>query len=161
VETANERLKNLLLLLLEALGADGELERFDRRRFKEYVAAAGYNPAEFDLLFDWFESQERPYATTNWLEVPLDNTAVGSGPRLFGDEERVFLSPHAFGHLLNLVADGQIDRRQMESVIQYASLFSSGPLSPRDIDQLLDQVVLTFNDQGTGHLPDQGLDSIH
>ncbi len=161
MEPVLERLKNLLVLILEILDSESEDSLIDRRRVQEYVIAAGYDPSEVDMLLDWIDSHGSSRIESRWLESIAEGDATNASVRLFGDDEREFLSPPAFGYLLDLCSDGQISQHQMESVIQYASLVSIGPMSRKEVGTLLDQVVFTSNEWGSFRLPECGFESEH
>ncbi len=140
MESARERLKNLLLILLEAVDTGGDLLRLDRQKLGEMVVASGYDEADLGGLLDWLELNWNG-RVSSLLEIAEDaDGPAGDGVRLLGEDEREFLTPRAFGYLLELCQGGQISRQQMEDLIHYASLVAVLPLQREEIDGLLEQV---------------------
>ena len=85
--------------------------------------------------------RERP---SELLTILLENrgpTGVAGGVRCLAEEERLALTPEAFGYLLALRHRRQISRRQMERLIHCAGLVSEAPLGRREMDDLLDRVL--------------------
>jgi uncharacterized protein Smg (DUF494 family) len=156
MESAQQRLKNLLLILLESLATYGDGLALDRRRFHDLAAAAGYDAVDVGGILDWLEGQwlsgSRP-----WLSAePVANMGSPSGVRCYGDPDRQALEPAAFGYLLRLVKAGQLSRGQMEQLLQHAGLVAATPLDNRELDVLIDQVVFGRAASGADFAPGTG-----
>ncbi len=152
METVRERLKQLLIILLEAIEAGGGSVRVDKLRFQAGLAAAGYDEEEIAGLLDWFEDQWLSAAREDARALAGDQTR-GGALRGFEPAEREVLTPEAFGYLLGLRQQGRLSAAQMESVIHYASLVSVAPLNRRDADRLLDQLFFSFPGRDAGAAP--------
>lgn len=161
MESTRQRLRNLLIILLEAIASGEEDVWLDRQRFQDLVAAAGYDDSDIDGVLDWLEDQWLPVARGAWPATGAERMSDSRGVRLFGEDEREFLTPDAFGYLLSLRRAGQITHQQMETLIHYASLVSLLPLERQEVDQLLERVL--FSPPGRDPLgpPAAGLGKAH
>jgi hypothetical protein len=142
MEHLRDRLRNLLLLLLEALDGRRDGPDVGPAEMREMVAAAGYGDEDMLELLDWLRSRWEPDAAGEaWLSTRLVGRASEVALRQMGQREDELLTPAAFGYLLDLVRTGQITAEQMESLIQFAQLAPEGPLAPADLATLVDRVV--------------------
>jgi len=149
METARERLKDLLIILLEAVSSPGSELGLDMQKFREMVADAGYDVADLGGLLSWLKSQMNPLGPFAETRLFVEEIARSRGVRLYGEEERGFLTPPAFGYLLELLLSGQISRSQMEALIHHASLVADLPLQLPELVELIDQVC--FQARGRSH----------
>ncbi len=161
METARERLKDLLIILLEAVSTPGGELGLDTQKFRQMVAEAGYDVADLGGILTWLKSQMNPRGTLGGAWPPLEEVVRSHGVRLFGEEERACLTPAAFGYLLELVLTGQISRSLMEALIHHASLVADLPLQRQELIQLIDQVCFQAHSRiHPGHAADD-LESVH
>jgi uncharacterized protein Smg (DUF494 family) len=149
------------MILLESITVSSGDLWLDRKRFRDLIAAAGYDEAEINSMLDWLETQWFPARQADWGDDTTATDGLGRGIRLLGDDEREFLTPPAFGYLLDLLQGGQISRQQMEMLIHYASLVSVAPLEQPEIDELLDQVLLAPPSGAPLSYPTDGLRNLH
>ncbi len=148
MEHLRTRLRDLLLLLLEALDASQEGRGDSAREIQEMTAAAGYGEQDLQELLTWLQSRWEPVSDgTAWLTSRQFGPAGAQTLRQAGAREDELLRPEAFGYLLELVRTGQITAEQMESLIQFAQLAPGGPLSRPEVDALLDRVVFEAADR--------------
>ncbi len=163
MESAREKLKNLLIILLDAIASQNEELDLDLERIREMCSIAGYPETSISGILAWLQTQWPSHdgGQALWSLVLSSDAPVGRGVRAFGEDERDYLTPPAFGYLLDLCQEGLISRQQMELLIHYASLVSELPLKRQEIDHLLDQVFFRFPEQGTLDHPTNGLGNIH
>jgi uncharacterized protein Smg (DUF494 family) len=161
METARERLINLLAILLEAISSTSEDMRLDMHKFRQIFAAAGYQDSDVRGMLAWVETQWAVRGPTGWGQELPDGATTRHYVRLFSENERDFLTPPAFGYLLDLCQEGHISRHQMESLIHHASMVSDMPLERREIDRLLDQVLFAFPEHDPLNPPVDGPRNIH
>lgn len=160
METVRERLKQLLMILLEAIETGEEPGRLDRGLFADRIGQAGYDVAEIGGILDWLEDHWLAAARAEARDLPEAPAAAG-GLRAFGENEQQFLTPEAFGRLLDLRRNGQITAQQMESLIHYASLVSETPVDRSELEQLLDRLLFSFPGRPSGEPPAAGRWTVH
>ncbi len=160
MDTVRERLKQLLIILLEAIEAGEEPGRLDRGLFADRIGRAGYDEAEISGILDWLEDHWLAAARAEARELP-DAPATAGGVRAYGENEQEYLTPEAFGRLLDLRRRGQITPQQMESLIHYASLVSETPLDRGEVEQLLDRILFSFPGRAPGDPPAAGRWTVH
>jgi uncharacterized protein Smg (DUF494 family) len=143
MEHLSTRLRELLLLLLEAMDARQESESAGVREIHQMVAAAGFGEQEVEDLLHWLRSRWEPEpGETAWLTTRQVAQASVGALRQLGAREDELLTPEAFGYLLGLVRERQITAEQMETLIQFAQLSPDAPLTTAHLDELVDRVVL-------------------
>jgi uncharacterized protein Smg (DUF494 family) len=148
-----EQLRDLLMILREALGDPGSGDAGRRTDLQDRLAAAGYDGPTLQVLLDWVASLSHSPLHPDWMDAGLSEGAAGYGVRFYGEQEQQVFTPPAFGYLLDLCQEGQITRQQMESLIQYASLVSMAPLDRRGVEHLLDQVFFASFGSDSAHDP--------
>ncbi len=156
MESVQQRLKNLLLILLESLAARGDALALDRGRFQELAAAAGYDAVDVGGILDWLEDQWTSGSRPWLIAEPAASLGSPSGVRCYEGPDRQALEPAAFGYLLRLVDAGQLSRGQMEQLLQHAGLVAATPLDKRELDVLIDQIVFGRVTSGADFAPGPG-----
>jgi uncharacterized protein Smg (DUF494 family) len=160
MEHLSPRLRDLLLLLLEAIDARQEGTGTGLREIHEMVAAAGFGEQEVEDLLTWLHARWEPAAgQAVWLAAQQFAQASPGSLRLMGPREDELLTPEAFGYLLELVRTRQISWEQMETLIQFAQLSPDGPLTAQQLEPLVDRVVLVPEDERRA--PSGRFDRIH
>lgn len=161
MEQERDRLKHLLIILLEALSVTPSEMGVSRNRIQEKVADAGLDEADVHGLLDWIESNLNDDAVRPWDREPeLDAPSQGSW-RHFGDSDKEYISPDGIGFLLELLNNGQISRLQMEALLQYSAYIALTPLDRYDLETVIEQVLFR---QGRPHLTggaSEGFESRH
>ncbi len=140
MEHERDRFRHLLIILLEALASDPEVAD-PQSRIRDEAAAAGLSEDDVNGLLDWIEAQwdvagPQPWAPAHAPAAPGEGTF-----RHFGPEDAAHLSGASLGYLLRLLTDGQINRAQLEELLQYASYLSGNPVEPEDLESILEQVL--------------------
>jgi uncharacterized protein Smg (DUF494 family) len=147
MEHLRNRLRDLLLLLLEAMDARQQGEETAPEEVRAMITAAGYDEDDLQELLTWLQGRWQPEdGGPSWLSSRQVGQASADALRQPGPREDEILEPAAFGYLLGLVRTRQITSDQMESLIQYAQLAPGGPLSVGDVSMLIDRVVLQTPD---------------
>ena len=141
MDPERDRLKHLLIILLEALSGSPEVSPPDRARVQEKAEAAGLDEADVNGLLDWIEAQWRPEGSAPWPADPVPDSPSARAFRVFGEADRDYLSDEALGYLVGLLNAGQINRGQFEAILQYASFIAVKPLEPEDLESVLEQVI--------------------
>ena len=153
MEHLRNRLRNLLLLLLEAIDTRQDGPVTSHEDVRQLIAAAGYGEEEMQDLLTWLQDRHRSGdREETWLSARLVAQAGRKTLRQMGSREDELLTVPAFGYLLDLVRTGQITAEQMESMIQFAQLVPEGPLTPGDLSPLLDRVVFAERHAGSDRI---------
>ncbi len=161
MEHERDRMKHLLLILLEALAADPEMGADIQDRIQDEAAAAGLDEQDVNGLLDWIEAQWDQAETGRWApELPADAPSRGTF-RHFGSEDAAHLSGASLGYLLRLLQTQQISRAQLEALVQYASYLSVRPIEPEDLDSILEQVIFRPDQPRMTGGASEGFGSVH
>ncbi len=135
------RLKHLLMLLLDALQAPAGGPASVKSRLQGKAEKAGLEEEDMHDLLDWIESQwnwsERPAWTRETLPEPPSRSAF----RLWGEAEQEYLTKDALAWLIGLQDRAQIDKAQLEALLQYASFIAMRPLEVEDLEMVIEQVL--------------------
>jgi uncharacterized protein Smg (DUF494 family) len=141
MEQERDRLKHLLIILLEALSAKSDAHSPRRLRIQEKVAEAGLDEEDVNGLLDWIESHWDLRALPAWARNQLPEQPSAAAVRVFGEQECEFLTPAALAYLVKLQASGEIDRAEFEALLHYASLMGGAPLETVDLETVIEQVL--------------------
>lgn len=161
MEQERDRLKHLLIILLEALSRSPEEGRSLPLRIHEQAEAAGLDEADVNGLLDWIESHWQPDGQPDWGDEDLPDAPSSGAFRYFGENDSECLSGAGLGYLLKLLNGGQINRAQLEALVQYASFMAVRPLEPEELDSILEQVIFR---PGRPHMTggsSEGFGSVH
>lgn len=161
METAREKLKNLLIILLEAVSEPGVGVGLDAQKFRELVTAAGYDVTDLGSIIGWLQTQLQPQQLVSIQTIFTGEHDRGQGVRCLSEAERDFLTPDAFGYLLDLCAAGQISHLQMETLIHCASQVAELPLPRQEMDRLIDQVLFQVASRRASHHTANGRENVH
>ena len=161
METAREKLKNLLIILLEAVSEPGVEGGLNAQKFRELVTAAGYDVTDLGSIIGWLQSHLQPHQLVSTQTFFSGEGGSGHGVRCLSDTERDFLTPDAFGYLLDLCTAGQISHLQMETLIHCACQVAEMPLSRPEMDRLIDQVLFSVASSRASLYTASGHEKIH
>ena len=161
MDPERDRLKHLLIILLESLSGPAEVVSPIKARIQEKAEAAGLDEADVHGLLDWIESHwlhdDRPVLDRSpQADTPSDNAF-----RFFGDMDSDYLSPQGLGFLMELLNDHQINRTQLEALLQYSSYIALKPLEPRELESVLEQVLFRPGRPGMTGGASEGFENIH
>ncbi len=161
METERDRLKHLLIILLEAISIGPSSEDTRAQAIQDKVSAAGLDEADVNGLLDWIESHWHPSATGAWPREFMPDAPSPETFRIFGEADREALSADAIGYLIELSNGGEISRLQLEALIQYASFIAVRPLERADLEPVLEQVLFRSQRPGLTGGASEGHDSLH
>ncbi|RKZ11514.1 hypothetical protein DRQ50_13485 [bacterium] len=161
MEQDRDRLKHLLIILLETLSASVSSHSGRRRLIQDKVAAAGLDEEDVNGLLDWIEG--------HWDLRPLPNLDRGRLPdapstdavRVFVDFEREIVTPRALAYLVKLQTSGQIDRTELEALLNYAAYIGVGPLETEDLETVIEQVLFRPGRPGMTGGASEGQEHLH
>ena len=135
------RLKALMILIIEALhGASGGPASV-KSRLQEKVEQAGFEEEDMHDLLDWIEAQWNWSERPTWTREPLPEAPSRSAFRLWGEAEQEYLTKDALAWLIGLQDRAQIDKAQLEALLQYASFIAMRPLEVADLEMVIEQVL--------------------
>lgn len=161
MEQERDRLKHLLIILLEALSAAPGAHSGRRLRIQEKVAAAGLDEEDVNGLLDWIESHWDLRALPTVGRGHMPEAPSEDAVRIFGEFESEIVSPAALSYLVNLQASGQIDRAELEALLNYASLMATGPLEASDLETVIEQVLFRPGRPGMTGGASEGQNDLH
>lgn len=153
--------KHLLVLLLEALSGGTEVSAARLSRLRERMTASGLVEEDVHALLDWVEEHLLPDNRTEWPQEPQLDAPSDKSFRLFGEMEGEYLTRDGLALLLDLFNTGQIDSAQMEALLQYSSHIAFRPLTPYDLEPILEQVLFRPGRPGLTGGASEGFDNIH
>jgi uncharacterized protein Smg (DUF494 family) len=161
MDQERDRLKHLLIILLEALSVTPGEGGLGASRIQEKVADAGLDEADVNGLLDWIETSLNREAVRDWLPEPqLESPSAGAW-RHFGESDRDYITPDGIGFLLELLNHGQISRLQLEALLQYSSYIALHPLDRIDLETVIEQVLFRKNRPHLTGGASEGFESLH
>jgi hypothetical protein len=161
MDPERDRLKHLLIILLEALSGPQEVMAPMRSRIQEKAEAAGLDEADVHGLLDWIEAQWLGDDRAGWGRDAPPDAPSDKAFRYFGDVDADYLSPRGLGFLVELFNNGQINRAQLEALLQYSSFIALKPLEPIELESVLEQVLFRPERPGMTGGASEGFENIH
>jgi uncharacterized protein Smg (DUF494 family) len=161
MDPERDRLKHLLIILLEALSSSVEEGPPSRNRIQEKVADAGLDEGDVHGLLDWIESNWNAYNDQSLDQEPLPESPSSYAYRVFGDSDQEYITSEGIGYLIQLVNAGQITRAQMEALLQYSSFIALKPMTSYDLETVIEQVLFRSERPGMTGGASEGFESRH
>lgn len=161
MESERDRLKHLLIILLEAISVSPASGEMRARAVQDKVSAAGLDEADVNGLLDWIESHWQPSSPGSWPRELLPDAPSSETFRVIGETDRDTLSGAALGYLIELVNRRQISRLQFEALVQYASFIAVEPLGRSDLEHVIEQVLFRSGRPGVTGGASEGFESTH
>jgi hypothetical protein len=161
MDPERDRLKHLLIILLEALSGSPEVSLPIRSRILDKAEAAGLDEGDVHGLLDWIESHWLNDDRPAWSRDPLPDAPSDKAFRFFGDVDADYLSPKGLGFLVELFNKKQINRVQMEALLQYSSFIALKPLEPYELETVLEQVLFRPGRPGMTGGASEGFENVH
>jgi uncharacterized protein Smg (DUF494 family) len=161
MDPGRDRLKHLLIILLEALSGSQDGSAPNRTRIQEKAEAAGLDEDDVHGLLDWIESHWQPDGGVSWSRDPVPDAPSDKAFRVFGEADAEYLSPSGLGFLMELFNAGQVNRAQFEALLQYASFIAIKPLDPYDLETVLEQVLFRPGRPDMTGGASEGMENIH
>lgn len=161
MDPERDRLKHLLVILLESLSGPAEVVSPLKARIQEKAEAAGLDEGDVHGLLDWIESHWLHDDRPGWNRGPQVDSPSGKAFRFFGDMDSDYLSARGLGFLLELLNNRQINASQLEALLQYSSYIALKPLEPGDLESVLEQVLFRPGRPGMTGGVSEGFENIH
>lgn len=161
MENERDRLKHLLVILLESLSMAPGNREGRGQAIQDKVVAAGLDEADVNGLLDWIEAQWQMGDQNDWPREVMPDAPSRQSFRIFGEADSDSLAPGALGFLIELVNQGQINQMQMEGLIQYASFIAVRPLEKEDLETVIEQVLFRPRRPGLTGGASEGYESSH
>ena len=161
MDPERDRLKHLLIILLEALSGPHEVMPPIKTRILEKAAAAGLDEGDVHELLDWIESHWLLDDHPGWDRDPLPDAPSDKAWRFFSEVDADYMSPKGLGFLTNLFNSRQISRAQFEALLQYSSFIALKPLEPSELESVLEQVLFRPGRPGMTGGSSEGFENIH
>ena len=161
MDPERDRLKHLLIILLEALSGSPETMPPLTTRIQEKAQAAGLDEGDVHGLLDWIESHWLSDDRPRWDREPIPDAPSEKAFRYFSDVDSDYLSPEGLGFLLKLFNNRQINRAQLEALLQYSSFIALRPLEPFELESVLEQVLFRPDSPGMTGGASEGFENIH
>ena len=161
MDPERDRLKHLLIILLEALSGPTEVMPPIRARIQEKAEAAGLDEGDVHGLLDWIESHWMHDDRPGWDRSPQPDNPSDKAFRHFGEMDSDYLSPKGLGFLMELLNKHQINRTQLEALLQYSSFIALKPLEPHELESVLEQVLFRPGRPGMTGGASEGFENIH
>ncbi len=161
MDPERDRLKHLLIILLEALSASGEDGPPSRNAIQEKVANAGLDEGDVHGLLDWIESNWNAYLELSPDQEPLPESPSDLAFRVFSEADQDYISADGIGYLIRMVNSGQISKAQMEAMLQYSSFIALKPLTSYDLETVIEQVLFRAEKPHLTGGASEGFESSH
>lgn len=161
MDPERDRLKHLLIILLEALSVGPEEGPPSRNRIQEKVADAGLDEGDVHGLLDWIESNWGAFQDQSLRQEPLPESPSDQAFRIFGEADHDYITHEGIGFMIKLVQAGSISRAQMEALLQYASFIAIKPMTSYDLDTVIEQVLFRTQCPGMTGGASEGFESSH
>ena len=155
----HDKIRHLLVTLLEALAGDG-VPASDGA-FQDKVLAAGLQEDDVHELLAWLEGQVLPGDRDGWSGDPAPDAPSAKAFRFFGPDDARYLTPAAMGYLVSLLNDRQIDRGELEALLTYASFVAYRPMDTFDLEPVIEQVLFRPGRPGMTGGASEGHENIH
>ena len=161
MDQARDKMKHLLVILLEVLSSDPEKSPSRRAMIQDKADAAGRGDADVHGLLDWIETHMLPSDQPQWTRDPAPDAPSEKAFRHFSEADARYLTPEGMGFLLTLLNNGQINRAQLEAVLAYASYVAYRPLDIYDLEPIIEQVLFVPGRPGMTGGASEGFENIH
>jgi len=161
MDPQRDRLKHLLIILLEALSTTGEEGQPSRSRIQEKAADAGLDEGDVHGLLDWIESSWNVYRDLPQDGDPMPDDPSLSAFRYFGEQDHEYITPDGVGYLVRMLNAGQISKAQMEAMLQYSSFIALRPLTSHDLETVIEQVLFRAESPHMTGGASEGFESSH
>lgn len=161
MDPQRDRLKHLLIILLEALSASGDEGPPSRSRIQEKAADAGLDEGDVHGLLDWIESNWNMYRDLPQESDPMPDAPSTGAFRFFGEFDKDYITPEGMGYLIRMLNAGQITMTQMEAMLQYSSFIALKPLTSYDLETVIEQVIFRAQNPAMTGGASEGFESSH
>jgi len=156
-----DKMKHLLVLLLEVLSLDPETSRSRAALIQGKAEAAGLGETDVHGLLEWIENHMLPSDEPVWPRDPAPDAPSEKAFRFFGESDARYLTPEGMGFLIGLRNSNQINRAQLEAVLAYASYVAYRPMDIYDLEPIIEQVLFVPDRPGMTGGASEGFENIH
>jgi len=161
MDQTRDKMKHLLVILLEALSTDPETSRSRAALIQDKAEAAGLGETDVHGLLEWIENHMLPNDQPAWRREPAPDSPSDKAFRFFGEDDARYLTPEGMGFLLSLVNNQQINRAQLEALLAYASYVAFQPMGIYDLEPIIEQVLFVPGRPGMTGGASEGFENIH
>jgi uncharacterized protein Smg (DUF494 family) len=146
------RIMELLVLLMDEFGSSS-LQSDQMDRISEALMHRGYTEQEINTAFFWlyhrfWSDQKNAFPRALEIQEPRPTSH-----RVLNSLEMRYVTPEAFGHLLQLLNLQLIDSREMESIIERALMLDLQPIGVEEIKLVAQSVLFEDNSAWTAAKP--------
>ena len=156
-----DKMKHLLVILLEVLSTDPENSRSRAALIQDKAEAAGLGEHDVHSLLEWIENHMLPSDEPNWQADPVPDSPSEKAFRFFGDDDARYLTPEGQGYLMALLNSQQISRVQLEALLAYASHVAFRPMGIYDLEPIIEQVLFVPGRPGMTGGASEGYENTH
>ena len=161
MDQERDKMKHLLIILLEVLSADPEGEPMRVEMIRSKAETAGLQEADVHELLSWIEDHMLISDRPGWPEDPVPDAPTDKAFRFFGDNDARYLTSEGMGFLLALLNAKQINRAQLEALLAYASYVAYQPMDIYDLEPIIEQVLFRPGRPGMTGGASEGFENIH
>jgi uncharacterized protein Smg (DUF494 family) len=161
MDQERDKMKHLLVILLEALSTDPEVSPTRTAMIQDKAEAAGLEEEDVHGLLEWIETHMLPNDRPGWTREPVPDAPSDKAFRFFGAEDTRYLTAEGMGYLLTLLNQGQISRAQLEALLAYASYVAYRPMDIYDLEPIIEQVLFRPGRPGMTGGASEGFENIH
>jgi uncharacterized protein Smg (DUF494 family) len=133
----NERVMEIIVYIVNEMRSNQLFE--DSNEFKllsQKLEDSGYSQSEISYAFSWVLEKVNAELTPEEQDVQSPQTH-----RMLHDFEKLAISTHAYGYLIQLRELGLIDEMEMEQVIEKALLSENNPVNVHEMKQIVSQTL--------------------
>ncbi|MFT5234063.1 MAG: hypothetical protein ACI9UK_001606 [Candidatus Krumholzibacteriia bacterium] len=156
-----DKMKHLLIILLEALSSDPETFGSRAAFVQSKAEAAGLGDTDVQSLLSWIENHMLATDEPEWEEDPEIAAPSDRAFRVFGEDDARYLTPEGMGYLMSMYNDKQINRRQLESVLAFAERVAYRPMDIYDLEPIIEQVLFVPGRPGMTGGASEGYETIN
>lgn len=161
MDQERDKMKHLLVILLEALSTDPESSPARSEMILDKAEAAGLSESDVHGLLDWIENHMLPNDSPGWNREPVPDAPSDKAFRYFGTDDARYLTSEGMGFLVSLLNAGQISRAQLEALLAYASYVAYRPMDIYDLEPIIEQVLFRPGRPGMTGGASEGFENIH
>ncbi len=161
MDQERDKMKHLLVILLEVLSTDPENSRSRAALIQDKAEAAGLNENDVHGLLEWIENHMLPSDEPVWRRDPGPEAPSDKAFRFFSEDDARYLTPEGMGYLVALRNNNQISRVQLEALLAYASYIAYRPMDIYDLEPIIEQVLFMPGRPGMTGGASEGFENIH
>ena len=161
MDQERNKMKHLLVILLEALSHDPDTAPSRAALIQDKAEAAGLDETDVHSLLEWIENYLLPNDQPSWSRDPAPDAPSDKAFRFFGEDDARNLTPEGMKYLVSSLNSKQINRRQLEALLAYASYVAYRPMDIYDLEPIIEQVLFMPGRPGMTGGASEGFENIH